>query len=54
MFPGDLIFTGTPGGVGAGHVPPFYLKDGDVIVSTIEGIGMLRNTCTTEKSHASV
>ncbi len=50
LLPGDLIFTGTPGGVGAGHVPPFYLKDGDVLVSTIEGIGTLRNTFTTSSA----
>lgn len=53
MMPGDLLFTGTPGGVGAGHVPPFYLKDGDVLVSTIEGIGTLRNTFTTDRAKAS-
>jgi 2,4-didehydro-3-deoxy-L-rhamnonate hydrolase len=37
---GDLIFTGTPSGVGFGRAP-VYLGDGDVLVSTIEGIGDL-------------
>ena len=39
---GDLIFTGTPSGVGFGRTPPVYLKGGDVLVGTIEGIGDLR------------
>lgn len=44
MLPGDLIFTGTPAGVGARHDPPRFLQDGDVLVTHIEGIGELRNT----------
>jgi 2-keto-4-pentenoate hydratase/2-oxohepta-3-ene-1,7-dioic acid hydratase in catechol pathway len=40
---GDVILTGTPGGVGAAHVPPRWLTDGDVVEITIEGIGTLRN-----------
>lgn len=40
---GDLIFTGTPAGVGA--PTKTFLKPGDVITSTIEGIGSMRNTC---------
>ncbi|MEM7348380.1 MAG: fumarylacetoacetate hydrolase family protein [Chloroflexota bacterium] len=43
LVPGDLIFTGTPAGVG-GPVGR-YLADGETIVSTIEGIGTIRNTC---------
>ncbi len=43
LRPGDLIGTGTPGGVGEGRVPPVYLKDGDRSVCTIEKIGTLRN-----------
>src|ERR1700761_1402405 len=39
LLPGDLIFTGTPAGVGMARTPPRYLKDGDELVSTIEGIG---------------
>lgn len=43
LKPGDLIGTGTPGGVGEGRTPPVYLKDGDTSVCTIERIGTLRN-----------
>ncbi|WP_235734381.1 fumarylacetoacetate hydrolase family protein [Nocardioides alcanivorans] len=39
LLPGDLIFTGTPAGVGVARTPPVYLQPGDVLVSTIEGIG---------------
>ena len=45
LHPGDLIFTGTPGGVGAGRTPPIGLSVGDEMVTTIEGIGTLRNRC---------
>lgn len=41
LLPGDLIFTGTPPGVGAGMKPPRFLVDGDVLVTEIEGIGRL-------------
>jgi 2-keto-4-pentenoate hydratase/2-oxohepta-3-ene-1,7-dioic acid hydratase in catechol pathway len=40
---GDLIFTGTPEGVGQARKPPVYLKPGDEIVTTIERLGSLRN-----------
>ncbi|WP_420432952.1 fumarylacetoacetate hydrolase family protein [Candidatus Poriferisocius sp.] len=43
LHPGDLIFTGTPGGVG--QALGLYLKPGDVILSEIEGLGTLENTC---------
>jgi 2-keto-4-pentenoate hydratase/2-oxohepta-3-ene-1,7-dioic acid hydratase in catechol pathway len=43
--PGDLIFTGTPGGVGSTRDPRRYLKSGELIVSTIEGLGTLTNRC---------
>jgi 2-keto-4-pentenoate hydratase/2-oxohepta-3-ene-1,7-dioic acid hydratase in catechol pathway len=43
--PGDLIFTGTPDGVGSARDPRRYLKNGEVIVSTIEGLGTLTNRC---------
>ncbi len=42
LLAGDLIFTGTPAGVGVGLSPMRFLQIGDVIVSTIEGIGELR------------
>ncbi len=44
LEPGDVISTGTPGGVGAGSDPPRFLKAGQVMVTRIEGIGELRNT----------
>ena len=43
LEPGDLICTGTPGGVGAARTPPLWLKDGDTVEVEIEGIGTLRN-----------
>jgi acylpyruvate hydrolase len=43
LRPGDVILTGTPGGVGMARTPPRFLSDGDVLVTTIEGIGELRN-----------
>lgn len=45
LLPGDLIATGTPGGVGAARIPPEWLKPGDELVTRIEGIGELRNRC---------
>jgi 2-keto-4-pentenoate hydratase/2-oxohepta-3-ene-1,7-dioic acid hydratase in catechol pathway len=41
LLPGDVIFTGTPSGVGSARKPPQYLVPGDVVVSRIEGIGTL-------------
>jgi len=45
LEPGDIIFTGTPSGVGSVRNPRRYLQPGEEIVSTIEGIGTLRNRC---------
>ncbi|MBQ0825120.1 fumarylacetoacetate hydrolase family protein [Streptomyces tagetis] len=45
LLPGDLIFTGTPSGVGAARRPQRFLAPGDVVESWVEGIGRLRNTC---------
>ncbi|MCW0193424.1 MAG: fumarylacetoacetate hydrolase family protein [Rhodococcus sp.] len=44
LRPGDVVLTGTPSGVGAAASPPRFLKVGDVVETTIEGIGMLHNT----------
>lgn len=44
LYPGDIILTGTPAGVGAGFNPPKYLKAGDEVTCVIEGIGTLTNT----------
>ncbi|HLM32921.1 MAG TPA: fumarylacetoacetate hydrolase family protein, partial [Gaiellaceae bacterium] len=45
LEPGDLIYTGTPSGVGDSREPPRYLLPGNLVETEIEGIGMLRNTC---------
>lgn len=45
LEPGDIIFTGTPSGVGSARQPRRYLQRGEEIVSTIEGLGTLRNRC---------
>jgi 2-keto-4-pentenoate hydratase/2-oxohepta-3-ene-1,7-dioic acid hydratase in catechol pathway len=44
LLPGDVIFTGTPSGVGLGRTPPRWLAPGDVLTSYIEGIGEMRHT----------
>lgn len=44
LRPGDVVLTGTPGGVGMGMTPPRYLADGDVVETEIAGIGTLTNT----------
>jgi 2,4-diketo-3-deoxy-L-fuconate hydrolase len=46
LLPGDLIFTGTPAGVGIARQPPRFLQPGQVLESWIEGIGTIRNHCT--------
>jgi 2-keto-4-pentenoate hydratase/2-oxohepta-3-ene-1,7-dioic acid hydratase in catechol pathway len=43
---GDVIATGTPGGVGFARKPPVFMKPGDVVEVEIEGIGTLRNSVT--------
>ena len=44
LAPGDLIYTGTPPGVGFARKPPVFLKGGDVVEVEIEGLGVLRNS----------
>jgi len=46
---GDMIATGTPAGVGSGRKPVEWLKDGDVVVTRIEGIGELTNTIVIDR-----
>ncbi len=43
LNPGDLIATGTPGGVGNARKPPVFLQGGETVVTEIEGIGRLEN-----------
>jgi 2-keto-4-pentenoate hydratase/2-oxohepta-3-ene-1,7-dioic acid hydratase in catechol pathway len=50
LEPGDVIATGTPGGVGIFRNPPRLLGDGDVVTVAIEGIGELVNTCRTRSA----
>jgi 2-keto-4-pentenoate hydratase/2-oxohepta-3-ene-1,7-dioic acid hydratase in catechol pathway len=44
LEPGDVIFTGTPAGVGFGRTPPRYLRPGQTLTSSIQGIGELSQT----------
>jgi 2-keto-4-pentenoate hydratase/2-oxohepta-3-ene-1,7-dioic acid hydratase in catechol pathway len=46
--PGDIIFTGTPPGVGLARTPPVFLKDGDVVEVEIDRLGTLRNPVRAE------
>jgi 2-keto-4-pentenoate hydratase/2-oxohepta-3-ene-1,7-dioic acid hydratase in catechol pathway len=48
LEPGDLIATGTPGGVGDSRVPARYLVEGDVVEIEVEGVGSLRNPVRAE------
>ena len=43
LLPGDVIFTGTPDGVGVARKPPRFLQPGDLLETWIEGIGTIRN-----------
>jgi len=47
LYPGDLVFTGTPAGVGMGRTPQRFLRAGEHLVSWIEGIGEMRQTFVT-------
>jgi 2-keto-4-pentenoate hydratase/2-oxohepta-3-ene-1,7-dioic acid hydratase in catechol pathway len=46
---GTVIATGTPGGVGDSRVPPRYLREGDLVEITVDGVGTLRNAVTLER-----
>ena len=48
LLPGDLIMTGTPPGVGMARKPQLWLKDGDSVEVSLEGVG----TCTNEVAFA--
>ncbi|MCL4289594.1 MAG: fumarylacetoacetate hydrolase family protein [Thermoleophilia bacterium] len=52
LEPGDLIFTGTPSGVGFGRDPRRFLAPGNVVESEIEGVGSLRNVCAAGPAYA--
>lgn len=45
MYPGDLLFTGTPDGTGAARSPQRFLRVGERVVSRVEGLGSMHNLC---------
>ena len=49
LEPGDVLLTGTPAGVGAAHVPPRWLRDGDVVEVEVERVGRLSNYVRAER-----
>ncbi|MBV8045704.1 MAG: fumarylacetoacetate hydrolase family protein, partial [Paludibacterium sp.] len=49
LSPGDVIITGSPGGVGKKRVPPLFMKNGDLVEVEIEGIGRLQNHVVAEE-----
>jgi acylpyruvate hydrolase len=49
LEPGDVIATGTPGGVGDSRTPPRYLRERDVVDITVSGVGTLSNPVTLER-----
>ena len=53
LRPGDVVLTGTPGGVGMGMKPPRYLSDGDVLTTEVGGIGRLENRIRIQQDPAS-
>ncbi|KAI1335673.1 fumarylacetoacetate hydrolase [Xylariaceae sp. FL0016] len=52
LLPGDLIFTGTPSGVGMGRNPKLWMKDGDVVEVELEGVGVCTNKVEFSKDSA--
>lgn len=52
LLPGDVIFTGTPSGVGMGRDPKLWLKDGDVVEVALEGVGTCTNKVEFDKVEA--
>jgi 2-keto-4-pentenoate hydratase/2-oxohepta-3-ene-1,7-dioic acid hydratase in catechol pathway len=49
LVPGDVIVTGTTGGVGAYHTPPLWMKPGDTVEVEVTGVGVLRNRVVAEE-----
>lgn len=50
LYPGDVVTTGTPDGVGFARKPPVLLKGGDVVTVEVEGLGQLTNPCVEESA----
>jgi 2-keto-4-pentenoate hydratase/2-oxohepta-3-ene-1,7-dioic acid hydratase in catechol pathway len=44
LEPGDVVVTGTPGGVGARRTPPVWMKPGDTVTVSVDRVGVLENT----------
>lgn len=51
LLPGDLVFTGTPSGVGGTRTPPRFLAPGDELVSTVEGVGTIHTHLIERSQH---
>jgi 2-keto-4-pentenoate hydratase/2-oxohepta-3-ene-1,7-dioic acid hydratase in catechol pathway len=49
LLPGDVVYTGTPAGVGGTRTPPRFLREGDVVETSIGGIGDLRQVCVNSR-----
>jgi 2-keto-4-pentenoate hydratase/2-oxohepta-3-ene-1,7-dioic acid hydratase in catechol pathway len=49
LKPGDVIATGTPGGVGDSRRPPRYLREGDTVEISVSGVGTLSNPVRMER-----
>ncbi|KFA64204.1 hypothetical protein S40285_00821 [Stachybotrys chlorohalonatus IBT 40285] len=54
LLPGDLIFTGTPSGVGMGRKPPLWLQDGDVVEVGLDQVGTCTNKVEFQKTRANL
>ena len=54
LIPGDLILTGTPGGVGFRRKPQLFLSDGDTVAVEIDGVGRIQNRIVAEQSSTAV
>ena len=50
LLAGDIVSTGTPSGVGLGRTPPRWLRPGDIVTATVEGLGSLTNPVVAEQS----
>ena len=50
LEPGDVIVTGTPGGIGGKRVPPLWMKHGDVVEVEVGQVGTLRNPVRDEEA----
>ncbi len=52
LLPGDIIFTGTPSGVGMGRKPQLWMQDGDIVEVELEGVGVCTNKVEFSKESA--